>query len=170
MNKTLSQLLAEARGAPIRFGDVEVRAIYEIDIRANSMMQVSFVHSTSAAPQALRVKAEGATLTVNAVTVKEAIYWTDTAPKDFDVSVVLTRTIGKLKMWNEWRSPGGLQNAWIGNAGMVVVDSGSELLLKCADGIGEPTFDDLIVQIRIIPDVVPDVVDLAAHRLKRERR
>jgi hypothetical protein len=42
-NKNLSELLAEARGLPIRLGDFEARAIYEIPIRKTSTSHVSFV-------------------------------------------------------------------------------------------------------------------------------
>lgn len=128
-------------------------------------MKVTFLQSTAERPQALRVKAEGASLTANGITVNDAIYWTDTAPMSFDVAIEPSRGGGRLKIWNEWRNDAGVQHAWIGNAGMVVVPSAaaSEILFKCSDGIGEPAFDDLVVQVRI----VPNVIDFAAARDRR---
>lgn len=165
-NKNLSELLAEARGLPIRFGGFEVRAIYEIPVRETSTLHVSFVHATPARSQALRIRSEKVTLRVGNSKVKDAIFWTDTAPPLFEVIVDPPAGGGSIKVWNEWRDRTGVQNAWMGNAGMVVTLDDDVILLKCSDGIGEPTFDDFVVSIRI--DATPRVIDFAAHRQRRQ--
>jgi hypothetical protein len=98
--------------------------------------------------------------------VKDAIFWTDTAPRLFEVIVDPPAGGGSIKVWNEWRDSTGVQNAWMGNAGMVVTVNDDVISLKCSDGIGEPSFDDLVVSIRI--EATPRVVDLAAHRQRRQ--
>lgn len=37
--------------------------------------------------------------------------------------------------------------AWLGNAGMIVEHDGDTWRLRCSEGSGEPSFDDLLVEI-----------------------
>jgi hypothetical protein len=166
-NKNLSELLADARGLPIRFGDFEVRAIYEIPIRDTSTLHISFIHATTTRPQALRIRSESVTLKVRESRVKDAIFWTDSAPREFEVTADPPTTGGSIKLWNEWRDRAGIQNAWMGNAGMVVTAKDGVVTLRCSDGVGAPEFDDFVVSIRI--EARPRVVDFAAHRQRRQR-
>ncbi|HEX7829400.1 MAG TPA: hypothetical protein VF787_07070 [Thermoanaerobaculia bacterium] len=163
----MSELLAEARGVPIRFGGFEVRAIYEISIRETSALRVSFDYATTARPQALRIRSEKVMLRVGNSRVKDMIFWTDTAPHVFDVIVDPPAGGGTIKVWNEWRDRAGIQNAWMGNAGMVVTVNGDVIVLKCSDGIGDPSFDDFVVSMRIVESTAR-VVDFEAHRQRRQ--
>ncbi len=36
------------------------------------------------------------------------------------------------------------------HAGMLVAETGNKMILRCSDGRGEPTFDDLIVEIEFL--------------------
>jgi len=165
MSKNLSELLTDAKGAPIWFGDLEVSAICELPMESRSILKVSIEQASYAIPQALHMMAKDGSLLANGMSLTEAIFWTDTAPRDFEVSFMPSRATGQLKLWNEWRDKNGVEHAWIGNAGIVISRDEDELLLKCSDGIGEPTFDDFVVRIRI----VPNVVDFASRRSARRR-
>lgn len=50
---------------------------------------------------------------------------------------------------NQWRRPDGVEDEWTNNAGMVVEESDRCVLLRCSDGIGAPTFDDLVAEVRL---------------------
>jgi hypothetical protein len=163
--KNLSELLAEARGLPIQFGGFEVRAIYEIPIPETSRLHISFIHAATSRPQALRIRSEKVMLKVRESRVKDAIFWVETAPREFEVIADPPTSGASIKVWNEWRDRAGIQNAWMGNAGMVVTTADNLVTLRCSDGIGEPEFDDFIVSIRI--EAMSRVVDFAAHRQRR---
>lgn len=168
MATNLSERLAEAKGAPIRLGEVEVRAIYELRFIDETALNVTFQQFRKDRAQALRLKAEGGILVANGLTLRDAAFWTDTAPQTFRVSFQPKHDGGVVKMWNEWRDDSGTEHAWIGNAGMVVtVDADRTISLKCSDGIGVPSFDDLVVTIGC--EVAPRVVDFAAHRRTSKR-
>jgi hypothetical protein len=165
MTKNLSELLADARGGSIRYGDVDVSAMYELSLNARSVLRVAFDEVTADLPQALHLKAEGGTLLTNGMSLKDAIFWTDSAPLQFDVSFTPSRPKAVIKIWNEWRDENGVEQAWVGNAGIVIARDDNELLFKCSDGVGPPNFDDFIVRIRI----ESNVVDFASRRLLRGR-
>lgn len=165
--KNLSELLAEARGLPIRFGGVEVRAICEIPIPETSRLHISFIHATTTRPQALRIRAEKVMLEVRDSRVNDAIFWTDTAPREFEVIAQPATSGASIKVWNEWRDRVGIQNAWMGNAGMAVTADDKVITLRCSDGIGDPAFDDLVVSIRL--EATSRVIDFATRRQRRRR-
>jgi hypothetical protein len=55
-----------------------------------------------------------------------------------------------VRAWNVWRDDSSTIGAWVGNAGMLIEDLGdSRVRLCCSDGFGEPTFDDLVVDMRV---------------------
>lgn len=168
MASNLSERLAEAKGAPIQFGEVEVRAIYELRFNEDTSLNVTFQQSRKDRAQALRLRAESGVLIANGLELRDAAFWSDTAPQSFKVLFQPSgRNIGVVKMWNEWRDSSGVEHAWIGNAGMVVTASGNGVSLKCSDGVGVPSFEDLVVSIGI--EATPRVVDFAAHRQKLRR-
>lgn len=70
-----------------------------------------------------------------------------------------TRT---LQVWNTWLV-GEAQHAWTGNSGIVVeeLDAPGEvsqrLRLWCSDGLGDPSFDDLVLVLTVGPRSALDV-------------
>lgn len=154
MSKNLSELLADARGAAIRYGDVDVTAIYELPLTTSSVLRVTFSEFSRQVPQGLRFRAEGATIGTNGLTLTDAVFWTDTAPPQFDVTVTPSRKRVVLKIWNEWRDEHGLEHAWIGNAGMVVERDGDRMLIRCSDGVGAVSFTDMVVRLSITSNVL----------------
>lgn len=112
------------------------------------------------------MKPEGGTLIANGMNLKDAIFWTDTAPSQFTVSFVPSRETAVLKLWNEWRDSNGVQHAWIGNAGIIIHQLDDAVLLNCSNGMGNANFDDFVVRIR----VERNVIDFASRRLSRLQR
>ncbi|HEX6087583.1 MAG TPA: hypothetical protein VF266_23830 [Thermoanaerobaculia bacterium] len=149
MNKNLSERLAEAGGAPVQLGERQVRALYELPCSEALSLGITFLESSAARPQALPMKIDGGTLEVNGASLKDVELWTDTAPPRFDVLVRAAKQRAVLKIWNQWRDERGTTQAWIGNAGIVVEERDREVILRCSDGVGAPTFDDLVVQLAL---------------------
>lgn len=155
----------EAKGGSVRVGELDVVALYELLLEPGDTLRISFARVSPDRAQALHAKPDTGSLVANGVSLRDAIFWSDTVPSEFIVSFMSAKPT-KLKLWNEWRDHRGTEHAWLGNAGIVVVRNGVEFELRCSDGIGEPTFEDLIVKLTI----VPKVVDFAAHRERRNQR
>ena len=51
-----------------------------------------------------------------------------------------------LDVWNSWMY-GGVEHAWIGNAGLVAQTVERGYTLQCSDGVGDVDFTDLVVRI-----------------------
>lgn len=77
------------------------------------------------------------------------LLWCDTAPDLVAVQVrQKPRARRSLKVWNVWRTGTDVTHAWLRNAAMQVEGEPTRrLTLRCSDGIGDPTFDDLIVKM-----------------------
>lgn len=80
--------------------------------------------------------------------------WTDTAPREVDVTFLAKRACGEVFLTNVWELPGYEQVRFSGvNAAAMSVTEiqPDEWLLECNDGYGleEPTFQDLVVRVRL---------------------
>ena len=68
-------------------------------------------------------------------------------------------------LWNTW-TVDGIEHAWLANAGMVVetdlTGDAPAVRVACSDGHGDPTFDDLVVRIALLPTPPPPPVDAPA--------
>jgi len=53
-----------------------------------------------------------------------------------------------LEVWKAW-DLGGLETAWLGNAGMIVETDERHLALHCSDGLGPPSFTDLQIHLSV---------------------
>ena len=76
--------------------------------------------------------------------------WRDTAPESVTVDVRSgDGGASVLKLWNVWRGGRDVTQAWLGNAAIQVDGdpaSGS-FRMRCSDGEGEPSFEDLVVDV-----------------------
>ena len=76
-----------------------------------------------------------------------AAVWTHTAPETVTLEVV-GRKARAIEVWNSW-SFDGVDSSWVGNAGMLIGSDGATHTLRCSDGMGDPSFDDLVVTITV---------------------
>lgn len=151
MPETLADLFANAQSPVVDWQGAPVFAAYEF-ASVPEDLTVEFIASKSSPVQGLRMKIRGGVLTVNEVETDDLLLWRDTAPDYVTVHVRARKgTRASLKVWNVWRGGMDVVQAWLGNAGMRVEESGvgQELLLRCSDGEGPPAFDDL--EVRLLP-------------------
>lgn len=52
---------------------------------------------------------------------------------------------GELTAYNAWIGSHDSLHSWVGNSGLLVDDDGEAVTLRCSDGDGDPSFDDLVV-------------------------
>jgi hypothetical protein len=146
MDSSLGELFRRSRGAPIDYQGWKVYAIFERQIGSQQIIHVR-LESSRERPQGVCIKIVKGTLLVNAQQLNEAVIWTDTAPPSVRI-VCQPEGKATLKIWNTWKDDAGIVHAWIGNGGMLVDSSPERVRLRCSDGIGEVSFDDLAVWLR----------------------
>lgn len=152
MTEALADLFANAQTPQLEWEGAPAYAIYEV-IPAPESVTVEFLNAINAPVQGLTLKVSGGVLEVNGTEAQEMLLWHDTAPDK--VIVRVKRESGAkatVKLWNIWRgSIGGVDvsQAWLGNAGMRIEQSGDgkQLLLRCSDGEGPVEFNNLEVRV-----------------------
>jgi len=125
-------------------------SIFQLDVKSGDTIQVRRVSTSSLRAQALKVGADKGELRANGVLTPVAAIWTHTAPKVATLEVVGRKT-RTLELWNSW-SYDGVDSSWIGGAGMRVESDGNAHTLLCSDGVGEPNFEDLVVEVTVLRD------------------
>jgi hypothetical protein len=148
----LAQRFQAAQGAPIEVDGQTAQMIYEPPPSEPARLEIE-LETSSSHVQGVRIKARGGEVVINDQALDDVVLWTDTAPPvtTADVRAKGSKPVS-VRMWNVWRNEGGTMQAWIGDAGIVVEDDGSgTALLRCSDGYDEPSFDDLIVRLRLGP-------------------
>lgn len=149
--KTLAELLAESRGAPIEHEGRQVHGLVRHSLAVPATLVVEFVRWAPGTRQALNLKVDRGSLTIDGRQARAFVLWNDTAPTRVVVDVRAEGSSCVVKMWNSWQDERGVEHAWIGNCGMVVEVGDGGLSLRCSDGVGGPDFDDLVVRIETRP-------------------
>jgi hypothetical protein len=118
---------------------------------------VRFIKAVSKPVQALRINIDKGNLIIRELADTEPgspkmILRLDTSPDVVEVHFRPHRKGGRLTFYNAWIDEYGQVDAWVMHAGMLVEEAGNKMTLRCSDGRGEPTFDDLIVEIEFLDD------------------
>jgi hypothetical protein len=154
MSPKLEELFQASKGEPIVWNGQLVQMMYDLDgLQANNAIRIWFITASSVRPQALRVTAKGGRLGVNGQLLNDVVLWKETAPDEVELSPHPDAASGvmSVSMWNAWKDDAGTTHAWIGNAGLIVDQRGDDLvILRCSDGYIDPSFDDLVVEVRIV--------------------
>ena len=147
--KTLNERLAESKGEPFEYEGVTVHGIYRCEVHPDDIVQVRFVRRTPTIRQGLQLKINRGRLLVNGQSSKSGVLWMDTAPGVVEIVCNPPRRGATLSVWNAWERD-GIMHAWLGNAGMVFEQRDDAIILKCSDGVGNPDFQDLVVELRLV--------------------
>lgn len=149
MTPDLATAFAEQRSTAIDWNGVRVHSLVQFD-EVPSGMTLTFVSGKTDPVQGVELRMRGGTLLVNGHESADIVLWWDTAPPEVRVEV---RTYGRqppvLKLWNIWRGSRDVTQAWLGNAGIRIEGdpASGRFCIRCSDGLGEPSFDDLVVDI-----------------------
>jgi len=143
--KSFGELYAASRGGPIRYEGLDIYPAYKFAAKTHLVLDVHFIRANTAIRQALRIAVDHGTILVNGQLLRDVIMWTDTAPPRERLEVRPEDAQCRVTVWNAWED-GGMQ-AWIGNCGLLVEPISSGVRLRCSDGVGEPDFNDLVVEV-----------------------
>ena len=143
----LSAMFAEQQTSKIEW-DGPLFSLYDFPVEATRLI-VEFDSVASAFRQGLRVKVRGGELEIDGVSASDFALWQDTAPSRVKIDIRWGR--GKrLASGVELVEHNGVMHAWLGNSGMRVEEvAPGRYLLRCSDGEGEPTFDDLVAGVTV---------------------
>ena len=125
----------------------EVRPLLRLAVSEGTKVRVEQINARSDRRQALKLAAVNGLLEVHEARSEVISLWSDTSPTTVELTVVGAQT-RRLEVWNAW-DLGGLESAWLGNAGMIVDPDERYLDLHCSDGLGAPSFTDLQVRLSV---------------------
>ncbi len=125
----------------------DVRPLLRLAVSEGTRVRVQRIAARPDRRQALKLAAVNGQLEVNDATAEIIALWSDTSPAEVELTV-LGAKVRRLEVWNAW-DLGGLETAWLGNAGMIVEPAEQHLALHCSDGLGPPSFTDLHVHLSV---------------------
>ncbi len=147
MKKTLAELFESERTDTVNHRGRIVKAIVRIPVRDGARVTVTRRQVAPERPQGLKLALNSGVLDVDGTRAPAVALWSTTSPPEVTLYVrgAEART---LEVWNCW-SMGGVDSAWIGNAGIVTKTTPTGLILRCSDGIGPADFCDLEAEIAV---------------------
>ncbi len=143
---TLSDQFADGAEIVVHGGH-DVRPLLRLAVSEGTRVRLERISARPDRRQALKLAAVNGLLEVNGASSEIISVWSDTSPADVELTVVGAHA-RRLEVWNAW-DLGGLETAWLGNAGMIVESGERHLALHCSDGLGPPSFTDLHVHLSV---------------------
>lgn len=144
---SLSERFARAPGASVGIDGLEVFPVLTVAVRKGTGLRVRRLGASSRRAQALRLAVDHGALAINGVSAPTISLWTHTAPPEVDLVVDGPAT--RLTIWNAW-SIDGTDTSWVGNGGIHAEEQLDGLTLRCSDGVGPASFDDLTAWIGVV--------------------
>lgn len=155
MEKTLAQLLSDAKGGPIDYKGKSVEMSCKIPVTKAQEIKIELLHFKENYQQGFEVSIDQRKghIEVNGEKLTNPVFWTNTAPRTFSFRCFPKKTEGIMNVWNVWKNVEYKENidAWVGSAGLYVerIDDES-IILHCSNGIGDISFEDLVFKMKII--------------------
>jgi hypothetical protein len=82
--------------------------------------------------------------------IKAPQLWVDTAPGEVEFTCLPKEKVGSLGIWNIWKGKWDT-DFWIHDAGLYVeTPSDNNWIFHCSDGLGGPSFTDLVFELKRI--------------------
>jgi len=147
MQLTLSEMFERSETDTIEWRDQVVRAVIRFPVKDGARLRVRRLGSSRDRAQAIKLALNSGSLRVNGLSSPSMAIWSHTAPEEIEIEVT-GRRASTLDVWNSW-SLDGVDNAWLGNSGIIVQDHAGGHTLQCSDGTGDPDFSDLVVWLDI---------------------
>jgi len=152
MKKTLAQLFMKSAGRPVEYEGLTVHSAVFKQVHEAGRFIVRFIKAVTIPMQALRIRIDPGKLLVENTESAQILLRLDTCPDVVNVRFRPSPEGSRITFYNAWINEDGGVDAWLVHAGMLVEETVNKMLLRCSDGRGEPTFDDLIVEIEFLED------------------
>ena len=159
---TLARRFRSQRTDRIRLEGEEVFSKIEIPVPGPTIIEIAFESCRTDCAEGLGLLAPEFPFMVTATDVHVVDpAWTETdqlsllmPPKSTVQLRGHAEEPSHLTLWNIWMHE-GTEHAWTGNSGMMVerlenpVGASDRMRLWCSDGLGDPSFDDLVVVVTV---------------------
>ncbi len=152
MKKTLQERFDESNGKPVLYDGRLVHAVVYRNVTKPGRFIVRFKGAIESPVQALALDIKQGTLVIAGEESARMILRLDTSPDVVEVLYQPPPEGSRIVIYNEWIDEDGRIDAWLMHAGMLVEETENKMILRCSDGRGEPTFDDLIVEIDFLEE------------------
>ncbi|WP_420620372.1 hypothetical protein [Candidatus Poriferisocius sp.] len=143
---TLSDQFADGAETVVYRGR-DVRPLLRLAVSEGTRVRIERIAARPDRRQAVKLAAVNGLLEANEAVSEVISLWSDTSPTEVELTV-LGAQVRRLEVWNAW-DLGGLETAWLGNAGMIVETDERHLALHCSDGLGPPSFTDLQIHLSV---------------------
>lgn len=150
MKKILAKLFSEAKGHTVEYEGRTVHGVVFRHVNTPGKFLVRFIKAVPLPVQALCIDIEPGKLLIEDTEAPNMLLRLDTSPSVVNVSYRPGTKGSRISFYNAWINEDGGIDSWLVHAGMLVEESGNKMVLRCSDGRGEPTFDDLIVEIEFL--------------------
>lgn len=144
---TISEMFQEAGSDTVTHRGRVVKALVRIPVRDGATITVRRRRASPDRPQGLKLGLDTGVLDVNGHQAQSVVLWTSSSPDEVVLTVHGERATS-IDVWNCW-SMGGVDSAWVGNAGIVTKTTATGMILRCSDGIGPSEFSDLEAEITV---------------------
>lgn len=154
MEKTLAQLLSDAKGGPIDFKGKSVEMSYRISVSKAQEIEIEILYYNGEFQQGFEISLDQRKghIEVDGQKLTTPVFWTNTAPRMFSFKCFPKKTNGIMNVWNVWKNVEYKESidAWVGNAGLYVerIDDES-MIFHCSNGVGNINFEDFVFKIKI---------------------
>lgn len=147
MESTITDLFEQAGSDTITVRGRIVRAVVHVPVRDGTLLRLVRTRCNEHRPEAVKLALDDGVLEVNGIQATQIALWSDTSPEEVTVRVHCDGPT-TLDVWNAWLI-GGVDTAWLGNAGIVAKPMTDGQALHCSDGVGPADFTDLVVEIHV---------------------
>lgn len=147
MSTSLASRFRAGNGRKIKWQGNAVYSMVQLGVADGDIIEIARVSASTTRAQGLKLAVDKGNLRANGVLVPTAAVWTHTSPETAALQVVGKRA-RSVDIWNCW-SFAGVDSSWLGNAGILVERAEGYHVLRCSDGLGDPTFDDLVARITV---------------------
>lgn len=144
---TLAEAFRRGSGHKTEWGGQTVHSLVRLPVQDRTRINLTRLATSDTRAQALKISLDRGELRANGVLAPTIAIWSHTAPDSCTIDVVGKRA-RSIDIWNSW-SLDGVDSAWLGQAGMLLESDGPRHVLRCSDGLGEPSFTDLVVRVEI---------------------
>lgn len=150
MKKTLAELFEESAGRAVQYRGLTVHGAVFKHVSKPGQFTVRFIKAVPKPLQALRINIDRGRLVIEDTASPKMLLRLDTSPSVVEVRYRPSPGGSRITLYNAWLDEQESVEAWLMHAGMLVEERGNKMILRCSDGWGEPTFDDLIVEIEFL--------------------
>ena len=144
---TLEAAFRSGNGRKVKWDGKAVHSFVQVPVKDGDVIEMTRRSASPTRAQALKIAVDRGNLRANGVLIPIAAVWTHTSPETAHFEVV-GRRARSVDIWNSW-SLDSVDSSWLGNAGMIVEGATPEFTLHCSDGLGDASFDDLVMHIRV---------------------